>query len=96
MFGALTAYTLLAAPAWSVATVRLAVDLGLLAIAGASPAIGRPFTLQYARERVPEAVWALPVFYTTNRLITAMWAGAFAVLVAADALAGRRFAGVTP
>jgi len=87
VFGALTAYTLLAAPAWSVATVRLAVDLGLLAIAVVSLAIGRPFTLQYARERVPEPIWALPVFYTTNRLITAVWAGAFAVLVAADALA---------
>ena len=87
VFGALTTYTLLAAPAWSVATVRLAVDTGLLAIAVASLAIGRPFTLQYARERVPEPVWALPVFYTTNRLITTVWAGAFAVLVAADAAA---------
>lgn len=87
VFGALTAYTLLAAPAWTVATVRLAVDAGLLAIAVASLAIGRPFTLQYARERVPEPVWALPVFYTTNRLITTVWAGAFAVLVAADAAA---------
>jgi len=87
VFGALTTYTLLAAPAWSVATVRLAVDLGLLAIAVVSLAIGRPFTLQYARERVPEPIWALPIFYTTNRLITTVWAGAFAVLVAADALA---------
>ena len=75
VFGTLTAYTLLAAPAWTVATVRLAVDAGLLAIAVASLAIGRPFTLQYARERVPEPVWALPVFYTTNRLITTVWAG---------------------
>ena len=36
---------------------------------------------------MPEAVWALPVFFTTNVLITAVWAGAFAVLVAADAVA---------
>src|SRR6185295_5575410 len=87
VFGALTAYTLLAAPAWTVATVRLAVDAGLLAIALVSLAIGRPFTLQYARERVPEPIWGLPVFYTTNRLITTVWAGAFAMLVAADAAA---------
>ena len=87
VFGALTAYTLLAAPAWSVATVRLAVDLGLLAIAVASLAIGRPFTLQYARERVPEPIWVLPVFFTTNRRITIVWAMAFAVHVAADAAA---------
>jgi len=67
--------------------VRLAVDAGLLAIVLVSLAIGRPFTLQYARERVPEAYWAMPLFLTTNRIITMVWAGAFAALVAADALA---------
>jgi hypothetical protein len=87
VFAALTAYTVLARPSWTVATVRLAVDAGLLAIALVSLAVGRPFTLQYARERVPEQFWALPVFFTTNRLITTVWAGAFAVLVAADAAA---------
>ena len=69
------------------ATVRLAVDGGLLAIVLVSLAIGRPFTLQYARERVPEPIWALPVFFTTNRRITVVWAAAFAVHVAADAAA---------
>jgi hypothetical protein len=87
LFGLLVAYTLLAAPRWTVATVRLAVDGGLLTIVLVSLAIGRPFTLQYARERVPEPIWALPVFYTTNRLITVVWAMAFAVLVSADAAA---------
>lgn len=87
LFGLLTAYALLAAPRWSVATVRLAVDGGLLAIVLVSLAIGRPFTLQYARERVPEALWSSPVFLTTNRVITAVWAAAFAGLVAADAAA---------
>src|SRR5882724_9897093 len=84
VFGALAAYTVLAAPAWTVATVRLAVDSGLLAIVLVSLAIGRPFTLQYAREQVPEQFWALPVFFTTNRRITVVWASAFAVLVATD------------
>ena len=87
LFGLLTAYTWLAAPRWTVATVRLAVDTGLLAIVLVSLAIGRPFTLQYARERVPEQFWALPLFFTTNVIISAVWAGAFAVLVAADAAA---------
>ena len=87
LFGLLSAYTWLAAPDWTVATVRLAVDAGLLAIVLVSLAIGQPFTLQYARERVPEQFWALPLFLTTNRIITATWAGAFAVLVAADAAA---------
>jgi hypothetical protein len=87
LFGLLTAYTWLGAPTWTVATVRLAVDAGLLAIVLVSLAIGQPFTLQYARERVPEQFWALPVFFTTNVVITTIWAGAFAVLVAADAAA---------
>ena len=84
VFGALGAYTLLLAPRWTVATVRFAVDAGLLGIVLVSLAIGRPFTLQYARERVPRQFWDLPVFLTTNRRITTAWAAAFAVMVAAD------------
>ncbi len=87
LFGLLTAYTLLAAPRWTVATVRLAVDGGLLGIALVSLAIGRPFTLQYARERVPEQFWGLPIFLTTNRIITGVWAATFAIHVAADGAA---------
>jgi hypothetical protein len=87
LFGLLSAYSVLAAPRWTVATVRVAVDGGLLAIVLVSLAIGRPFTLQYARERVPEAFWGLPVFHATNRIISAVWGVAFAVLVAADAAA---------
>ena len=84
LFGLLVAYTWLASPAWTVATVRLAVDAGLLAIVLVSLAIGQPFTIQYARERVPEQFWVLPVFFTTNVIISAAWAGAFSVMVAAD------------
>ena len=87
LFGLLTAYTLVAAPDWTMATVRLAVDAGLLAIVLVSLAIGRPFTLQYARERVPEAFWELPLFMTTNHIISVVWGINFAVLVAADAAA---------
>ncbi len=87
LFALLTAYTWIGSPNWTVATVRLAVDVGLLAIVLVSLAIGQPFTIQYARERVPEQFWALPVFFTTNLIISATWAGAFAVMVAADAAA---------
>ena len=51
LFGVLVLYTLIAAPDWTVATVRLAVDAGLFTIALVSLAIDQPFTLQYARER---------------------------------------------
>ncbi len=87
LFGVLVLYTLIAAPDWTVATVRLAVDAGLFAIALVSLAIDQPFTLQYAREQVPQEYWATPLFIATNRRITAAWAVAFAVMTAADAAA---------
>lgn len=87
LFALLTAYTLLAAPPWTVATVRLAVDGGLLAVVLTSLAIRRPFTLQYAREQVPQQLWTSPIFLVTNRRITAVWAAAFVVMVAADGAA---------
>jgi len=87
LFGALVLYTLAAQPHWSVATVRLAVDSGLFAIAFVSLLIDQPFTLQYARERVPQQYWSSPLFIATNRWITAAWAAAFAVMVLADTAA---------
>lgn len=87
LFGLLLGYTLAAAPAWTVATVRLAVDAGLFAIVAVSLAIGKPFTLQYAKERVPQEYWQSPRFLAVNRNITLVWAVALAVMVAADASA---------
>jgi hypothetical protein len=87
LFGALVLYSVIAAPTWTVATVRLAVDSGLFAIVVVSLAIGQPFTLQFARERVPQQYWTAPQFLVTNRRITAAWAGAFAVMTGADAAA---------
>lgn len=87
LFGALTLYTLIAAPEWTVATVRLAVDGGLFIIAAVSLLIRQPFTLQYARESVPQELWTSPIFFTTNVRITAVWTAAFAVMTAADAAA---------
>ena len=84
LFGALALYTLVANPAWSIFGVRLVVDAGLLVIVIASLVIGQPFTLQYAREEVPQAVWTSPEFVRTNYVISAVWALAFVVLVAAD------------
>jgi tryptophan-rich sensory protein len=45
----------------------------------------RPFTLQYARERVAPSMWTEPKFIPVNYIITAVWALAFAVLVVIDA-----------
>jgi hypothetical protein len=84
LFGALALYALLSNPGWSILGVRLIVDAGLLLIVMISIAIRQPFTLQYAREQVPQEIWASPEFTRTNYVITAVWALAFVVLVGAD------------
>jgi hypothetical protein len=65
--------------------IRLAVDLGLFAIVAGSILAGRPFTIQYAKESVPEEFWDHPRFRRVNYLISGAWAAAFAVMVAAEA-----------
>src|SRR5882724_12103278 len=52
MFSSLGCYICLIDGDWSTSEVRLAVDIGTLAIALASIEIRIPFTLQYAREVV--------------------------------------------
>ena len=84
LFGALALYAFLADPAWSIMGVRLVVDAGLLLIVLVSIAVRQPFTMQYAREQVPQALWSSREFIRTNYVITAVWALAFAILVAAD------------
>lgn len=84
LFGALTIYTLIAGAAWSLFAVRLRVDIGLLLIVLISMAIRQPFTLQYAREQVASDLWTSPEFVRTNYIITAVWALAFAIMVAVD------------
>ena len=86
LFGGLGLYALFGAPAWSIIEVRLLVDVGLLLIVLASIATRRPFTLQYARERVAPEFWGQPRFIHTNYVITGVWALAFAVIVACDLL----------
>ncbi len=83
-FGGLAVYTLAASAEWSVVGVRLAVEAGLLVIVVVSLAIRKPFTLQYARERVSQEHSGGPMFVRTNSVITAVWALAFALLVVAD------------
>lgn len=42
-------------------------------------AAGRPFTIAYAKEHVPPALWSRPGFLAVNRHITAVWALSFTV-----------------
>ncbi|MEU0372401.1 hypothetical protein ABZ070_19455 [Streptomyces sp. NPDC006283] len=54
-------------------------NLALAAIAFGSMAVGVPFTIQYARERVDRAYWNTPQFLSTNYAITGAWGLAFLV-----------------
>lgn len=84
LFCALALYAVFGAPTLSVIGVRLCVDTGLLVIVLISMAVGRPFTLQYAREQVSAEEQTSPGFVRTNYVITSAWALAFAVMVAAE------------
>jgi protein-S-isoprenylcysteine O-methyltransferase Ste14 len=77
-------YFLSAKPTWSVIGVRLCVDIGLLLIVLISLAVGKPFTLQYAREQVSRELWESPQFRRTNYVISGVWALAFALMVLAE------------
>ena len=86
MFSSLGAYISLIDGDWSATEVRLAVDIGTLAIALASIAIRFPFTLQYAREAVDAETLQLPGFLRANYIITWAWTGAFVLMLIANVL----------
>ncbi len=84
LFGSLTCYSLVMVVAWTLVGVRLCVDAGLFVIVLLSLAVRQPFTIQYARESVVPDLWQTREFLRTNDVITAVWAGAFALMIAAD------------
>jgi dienelactone hydrolase len=59
-------------------------NFGLFAVALGSVLVGRPFTLEYAREAVDEETARLPGFVYINRVITLVWVAAFAVMTIAS------------
>jgi hypothetical protein len=66
--------------------VKLTVDAGMLAISLVSLAIHRPFTLQYAQERVDAETARLPEFLRANYVITWAWCLAFVLMMSANVL----------
>lgn len=84
LFCGLSIFFLATKPEWSVITVRLCVDTGLFIIVVVSLVVGKPFTLQYAREQVSPDLWNRPEFLKTNYVISGVWALAFAVAISAE------------
>jgi hypothetical protein len=86
VFGGLAVYAGLTRPDWAMMAVRLAVDSALLLVMLASLLIGRPFTLGYARPEGDPAAWLTPRFIRGHYVVSGVWSGAVAAIVAADAL----------
>jgi hypothetical protein len=86
LFAAIGTYLVLSDGSMGGHGIRLAVDLGVLAIALGSIALRLPFTLQYAREVVEPEIVAQPAFMTTNYILTWAWIGAFILMLVADIL----------
>jgi quinol-cytochrome oxidoreductase complex cytochrome b subunit len=59
----------------------------LFLIALVSILIRRPFTLQYARERVDPKFWDSPAFYSTNLVISWVWCVMFAIIAVTSYIA---------
>ncbi len=54
-------------------------NVAMFLIAVISLALRKPFTIQYAYEKVNPEFWNTPKFYTTNRTITVIWCITFAI-----------------
>lgn len=84
LFIALAAFEYLGGARLSLVGAKLAVDLGLLLIVLLSMIVGKPFTMQYAKDDVPPEFWSSPEFLRKNQRISAVWALAFLAMVLAE------------
>ena len=87
MLAALASYFVLAETEWSRVEIGLTFDLVIFAVALISIALRAPFTMQYARETIDAATQADPGFLQINYVLTWVWAGAMALMMAVDVLA---------
>jgi hypothetical protein len=69
---------------WAVEHMDLLARATLAAIAWGSIIAGQPFTLQYARESVPEAYWRTPEFIHTGYFISIVWGILFLIALGAS------------
>jgi hypothetical protein len=76
VFTAVGGYVALVDASLSNSGVKFAVDTGIFLVSLASILIGRPFTLQYAREVVDAETAGIPGFLRANYIITWAWTGA--------------------
>lgn len=77
---------------WSKHWSGLIVNMALLGLILITIAIGKPFTMDFAKEKVKEDLWESPVFRSISYTITYVWALQFAL----DILFGFLYVYVAP
>jgi hypothetical protein len=87
LFSGLGAYVALVDPLLSSSVVKLAIDIGVLAISLVSLIIRKPFILQYALEEVDAETARQPGFLKAVYLITWAWNAAFVLMMIGNVLA---------
>jgi hypothetical protein len=85
LFAGIAGWLILVDPTVSDKAVRLAVDIGILAVSLGSILVGYPFTMQYALESVPSEIAAMPGFSRANYIITGVWTAATLLMTLANA-----------
>lgn len=86
IFSGIGAYIALVDPNLSHSAVKIAVDVGVLAISLASLILRKPFVLQYALEEVDAETAKLPGFMKATYIITWAWTGAFVLMIIGNVL----------
>jgi hypothetical protein len=86
VFSAIGAYVALVDPHLSQTGVKLAVDVGVLAISLASLILRTPFVLQYALEEVDAETAKMPGFLKSTYIITWAWTGACVLMIVGNVL----------
>ena len=62
---------------WGAAHAGTVSYCALAAVSAAGLALGRPFTVTYARATVPQEKWNHPLFLQINVIITSVWTATF-------------------
>ena len=86
VFTGVGAYVTLVDPTLSSSAVKLATDVGVLAISLTSLIIRKPFVLQYALEKVDAETAKLPGFMKATYIITWAWTAAFVLMIVGNML----------
>lgn len=62
---------------WTIRNMAVLVQAALAAGIWLALLLGRPFTLDYAREQTDPSLWEHPVFLRTNRILASAWGAVF-------------------